>query len=110
MAQVQRKLINRITLFKIPNISDQKRLIDIYRTMQTDALKDGNPYILSVAAGQAFEDARNQGYTVAVVSTFSSVEDMKYYDDECKAHAALKSVAKQIHKGAMMVFFENTLS
>lgn len=101
--------VNRITLFKIPNVSDQLRLLDIYKTMQQSALKDGLPYILSVTAGQAFEDARNQGYTIAVVSQFKSVEDMRYYDNECQAHAALKKVAKEIHRGAMMVFFENGL-
>jgi len=60
-----------------------------------------------VTAGPAFEDQRNQGYTVAVVSVFASKDDMKYYDDECEAHAALKQVAKSVHKGAMMVYFES---
>jgi Stress responsive A/B Barrel Domain len=63
-----------------------------------------------VAAGPAFDDQRNQGYTVAVISVFKSVEDMKYYDDECEAHAALKQVAKSVHKGAMMVYFQSVLS
>lgn len=34
---------------------------------------------------------------------------MKYYDDECKAHANLKAYAKTVHQGAMMVFFNNAL-
>jgi len=62
-----------------------------------------------VKAGPAFDDQRSQGYTVAVVSVFKSKEDMKYYDDECEAHAALKQVAKSVHKGAMMVYFESIL-
>jgi hypothetical protein len=32
---------------------------------------------------------------------------MAYYDDKCEAHAALKGVAKTLHQGAMMVYFES---
>jgi hypothetical protein len=60
-----------------------------------------------VTAGPAFEDQRNQGYTVAIFSVFASQEDMVYYDNECQAHAALKSVAKAVHQGVMMVYFES---
>lgn len=60
-----------------------------------------------MTAGPAFEDQRNQGYTVAIFSVFASKEDMAYYDNECDAHAALKQVAKAIHKGVMMVYFES---
>lgn len=49
------------------------------------------------------------GFTAAVISQFESVEGMKYYDDECKAHAALKKVAKSVHHGAMMLYFDNGL-
>ena len=88
----QERTINRITLFKIPNESDRVKLLDIYRTMHKDALKDGKQYILSVTAGQAFQDARNQGYTLTVVSKFSSVEDMKYYD-----HHQVKVIPTLMH-------------
>ncbi|KAJ6186515.1 hypothetical protein N7519_007816 [Penicillium mononematosum] len=103
------KPINRITLFKIPSPDDQKRLFDIFRIMLSDAVKDGKPYILGVCAGPSFDDARNQGYTLAVISTFKSVEDMEYYDNECEAHQALKKVAKTLHNGAMMVYFQDVL-
>lgn len=103
------KPINRITLFKIPDPSCQQKLLDMYRTMQKDALKDEEPYILSVTAGPAFPDTRNQGYTIAVISQFRSVGDMEYYDNDCQAHAALKKVAKSMHEGAMMVYFANDL-
>jgi len=63
-----------------------------------------------VNAGHGILSQRDQGYTVAVISVFSSTEDMVYYDDECKAHAALKDVAKSVHKGAMMVYFESVTS
>jgi hypothetical protein len=32
---------------------------------------------------------------------------MVYYDNECEAHAALKSVAKTLHQGVMMVYYES---
>lgn len=103
------KPVQRITLFKIPSPGDQERLLDIYRQMPSTAVKDGKPYILDVRAGPSFDDARNQGYTIAVVSVFKSVEDMAYYDNECQAHAALKLVAKTLHKGVMMVYFQNVV-
>jgi hypothetical protein len=93
------KPVQRITLFKIPSTEDQEKLLNIYRKMPRTAVK----------AGQAFDDFRNQGYTVAVVSVFKSVEDMKYYDDECPAHQALKKVAKSVHQGAMMVFYQDVV-
>ena len=77
--------------------------------MPAKALKDGKPYIRSVVGGPAFEDARNQGYTVAVVSTFESLENLQYYDAKCESHAALKAVLMTLHQGTMMVFFLNTL-
>ncbi|KAK0389057.1 hypothetical protein NLU13_2633 [Sarocladium strictum] len=101
--------INRITLFKIPNEDDRKKLLDIYREMPTKAVKNGKPYIRSVTAGTAKDDQRAQGYTVAVQSVFDSVDDMIYYDNECAAHGNLKAFAKTVHQGAMMVFFENEL-
>jgi hypothetical protein len=101
--------IHRVTLFKIPSQEDQARLIDIYRTMPARALKDGKPYILSATVGPTYDDARNQGYTLAAISVFASVEDMKYYDDECAAHAELKKVAKTLHKGAMMVYLQSAI-
>ncbi|PHH62119.1 hypothetical protein CDD81_7550 [Ophiocordyceps australis] len=101
--------IHRITLFKIPSQEDQQRLIEVYKKMPSKAVKDGKPYILSVTAGFAKPDQRAQGYTVAVISVFSSVDDMTYYDNECAAHAELKTLAKSVHQGAMMVFFENEI-
>ncbi|KAI0167698.1 stress responsive A/B barrel domain-containing protein [Pestalotiopsis sp. NC0098] len=103
------KPIQRITLFKIPNAEDQDKLLEIYRHMPEKAVKDGKPYILAVKPGRAFPDQRAQGFTVAVVSVFSSVEDMKYYDNDCKAHAELKGFAKTVHQGVMMVYYESIL-
>lgn len=101
--------IHRITLFKIPEAADQLRLLDMYRQMPVKAVKDGKPYILSVTAGRAKPDQRAQGFTLAVVSVFSSEADMKYYDEQCAAHAELKVFAKTANQGVMMVYFENEL-
>ncbi|VUC29088.1 unnamed protein product [Clonostachys rosea] len=101
--------IHRVTLFKIPSKEDQQRLIDIYRDMPTKALKNGKPYIISATVGPTYDDARNQGYTLAALSVFESEEDMKFYDNECSAHGDLKKVAKTLHQGAMMVYFSNVI-
>jgi len=98
--------IIRITLFKIPVKENQAKLLDLYRTLAASAKKDGKPYILSLNAGQAYEDQRSQGYTVAAKSEFSSLEDMKYYDDACEAHQTLKAGAKSLGvEGVMTVYF-----
>ncbi|KAH8890098.1 hypothetical protein GQ53DRAFT_688891 [Thozetella sp. PMI_491] len=102
--------INRITLFKIPNEDDQQKLLNIYKHMPEKAVKDGKPYIISVRAGLAKKDQRAQGFTIAVISVFASESDMEFYDNECTAHGELKSFAKTVHQGAMMVFFENALA
>ncbi|KAH7000338.1 hypothetical protein EDB80DRAFT_723739 [Ilyonectria destructans] len=103
------KQINRVTLFKIPGVEDQQKLLDIYKGMPSKAVKDGKPYIVSVTAGVAKPDQRAQGFTIAVISVFKSADDMAYYDNECAAHGELKAFAKSVHQGAMMVFFENEL-
>lgn len=69
--------------------------------------QDGKQYIRSVRAGSTYDDPRRQGFTLAVISEFDSVDDMKYYDEDCQAHAKLKSVAKDLHQGIMMTFFES---
>jgi Stress responsive A/B Barrel Domain len=117
--------IIRITLFKIPAKENQAKLLDLYRTLAASAkkvipyffpdrsrkklthwLQDGKPYILSLVAGQAHEDQRSQGYTVAAKSEFSTLEDMKYYDTDCEAHQTLKAGAKSLGvEGVMTVYF-----
>ncbi|KAF7558183.1 hypothetical protein G7Z17_g128 [Cylindrodendrum hubeiense] len=102
--------VQRVTLFKIPSLEDQARFIDIYRTIPTQAKKNGKPYIISASVGPTFDDVRNQGYTLAVHAVFASVEDMKYYDDECAAHGEVKKVAKTLHKeGSMTAYFQSAI-
>jgi hypothetical protein len=60
--------------------------------LQKIDLQDGKPYILSCKANKLYSDPRSQGFTVAAQTTFASREDMKYYDEECEAHKALKGV------------------
>lgn len=71
--------------------------------------QNGKPYILSVFAGEAFPDARSQGFTLAAQTNFASKEDMTYYDAECEAHKKLKATAGKVHEGIMMVYFEPTV-
>jgi hypothetical protein len=124
----------RMTLFKIPRIEDQDKLLEMYRAMPQKALKvrsqmadplhsfipltdstllfskqDGSPYIVSVKAGKTFADQRAQGYTIAVMTTFASKEDFEYYDTACEAHKELKAFAASVHQGNLMVYFHSAL-
>ncbi|RFU30127.1 hypothetical protein B7463_g6197, partial [Scytalidium lignicola] len=101
--------ITRVTLFKIADPVHQQRVLDQYKTMLSKAKKNGKPYILNVKAGPAYADQRSQGFTIVAVSQFASVEDMVYYDNECQAHAELKAVAKGVHEGLMMAYFQNVV-
>lgn len=53
--------------------------------------KDGKPYMLSCTASKLYDDPRSQGYTICGQTSFASLEDMKYYDEQCEAHKTLKS-------------------
>ncbi|ORY55293.1 stress responsive A/B barrel domain-containing protein [Pseudomassariella vexata] len=103
--------IHRITMFKLPDPEGQQKLIDAYKTLGQKQKKDGKPYILSMTTGPAMEDPRSQGWTVVSKTEFASLNDMKYYDDQCEAHAELKSLAKGLGiqggpAGVMTVYFE----
>lgn len=71
--------------------------------------QDGKPYILQIAAGASFPDPRNQGYNLSVKTTFASLEDMKYYDEECAAHKALKAVGAPLKPEVLTTYFESVL-
>ncbi|KAK0759832.1 hypothetical protein N5P37_008022 [Trichoderma harzianum] len=99
--------VHRITMFKLPSEESQKKLIEEYKTLKENNRKDGQPYILSIAAGPAEPDQRSQGFTFVSKSEFASLEDMKYYDEECVAHQALKKVAMTLGvEGIMTVYFK----
>jgi len=88
--------INRVTMFKIPEPANQKKLLEAYEALAKTQSKDGKPYILRLSAGVAHDDARSKGYTVVAQSEFASLEDMKFYDDGDVAHAALKRTAASL--------------
>ncbi|KAF4980355.1 hypothetical protein FZEAL_3616 [Fusarium zealandicum] len=100
--------VHRITMFKLPSKDDQARLLEQYRKLSAAQQKDGKPYILSMVVGAADEDARSQGYTFVSKTEFASMEDMKYYDDDCKAHDDLKVFVKSslAVEGVLTVYFK----
>lgn len=127
--------VHRITMFKAPKADDQQKLIEQYKvvdatnqkvrqagrvrgprrliregpqrpTWLTALHQDGKPYILSLAVGVAEEDPRSQGFTVVCKTEFASLDDLKYYDDECQAHQSLKAVARTLTiEGIQTVYF-----
>ncbi|KAA8648767.1 hypothetical protein EYZ11_004915 [Aspergillus tanneri] len=101
--------IERITIFKIPNEGDRKRVLEQYKVLAKTAVKDGKPYIIQLAVGLSVPDPRNKGFNVSVKATFASLEDMQYYDEQCEAHKALKAVAGPAKEDAVTTFFENIL-
>lgn len=56
------------------------------------------------------EDPRHKGYTVISQTKFKSLDDMKFYDTACAAHAELKAVAKSLgpEEPPLTVYFEST--
>ena len=59
--------------------------------------------------GPAEADPRSQGYTLVSKTEFASLDDMKYYDEECKAHSDLKAFIKELTvEGIMTVYFKPT--
>ncbi|KAI0125263.1 hypothetical protein BJ170DRAFT_598084 [Xylariales sp. AK1849] len=103
--------IHRVTMFKIPEPESQGKLVEAYKTLSQKQKKDGKPYILAVTAGPVMDDPRTQGWTVVSKTEFASLDDMKYYDNECEAHASLKAYAKGLGiqggpSGVMTVYFE----
>jgi len=93
-------------MFKIPLKENQERMLSLYTTLFKTHSKNGAPYILSLAAGRAYEDQRSQGYTIVAKSEFKNKEDVDYYDTECEAHKNLKAEAKNLGiEGLMTVYY-----
>lgn len=72
------------------------------------AVQDSKPYIISAKAHAVIPDpaGRNQDFTVAANTVFASLEDMKFYDDDCEAHKAIKAFLKPRIQGVMTVYHE----
>lgn len=71
--------------------------------------QDGKPYIVSAAVGKSIPDPRNKGFNLSVKTTFASLEDMQYYDQECEAHKALKAVVGAVREEVLSTYYENIL-
>ncbi|PHH89370.1 hypothetical protein CDD83_6192 [Cordyceps sp. RAO-2017] len=99
--------IHRVTMFKIPSAGDRDKLLEQYQILQQNSKRDGRPYILSLVVGAAEADARAQGFTLVSKSEFASMDDMRYYDEQCPAHAALKAFAgaELAVDGVLTVYF-----
>jgi len=98
--------INRITLFKIPNEEDLEAALAAYTKLEANNSKDGKPYILSMKASKLYNDPRSQGFTLAAQTSFASLEDMKYYDDEDAAHKELKGLVGPKQQGVMVLYMD----
>ena len=60
-----------------------------------------------MTVGPAEEDSRSQGYTIVSKTEFASLDDMRYYDTDCEAHAALKSHIKDVTcEGILTVYMK----
>lgn len=60
-----------------------------------------------MVVGPAEDDPRSQGYTLVSKTEFASLEDLKFYDDECAAHGELKGLVGQLkHEGILTVYFK----
>lgn len=59
--------------------------------------------------GKSIPDSRNKGFNLSVKTTFASLEDMQYYDQECEAHKALKAVVSAVREDVLSTYYENIL-
>ncbi|EON66818.1 hypothetical protein W97_06220 [Coniosporium apollinis CBS 100218] len=99
--------IYRVTLFKLPKEEDINGVLPKYAALKDEAKKDGKPYILSASASRIHQDPRNQGFTVCATTSFASLDDMRYYDNEDEAHGAIKTYLKQRVEGPpLMVYMD----
>lgn len=71
--------------------------------------QDGKPYIVNVTVGPAEKHNLSQGYTVVCKTEFASMDDMKYYEDECAAHGEIKTLMGTLEcDGVLTVYFRPT--
>lgn len=71
--------------------------------------QDGKPYIAYLCAGLSDPaDPRHKGYTVIAQSKFKTLDDMKFYDEQCTAHQALKALVKGLgpEEPPLTVYFD----
>ncbi|KUJ16046.1 uncharacterized protein LY89DRAFT_101948 [Mollisia scopiformis] len=103
--------ITRVTMIKIP-----EQYLDIalkgFETFTKNQKKDGEPYILSMAAGLAQGHVKEQGYTFVTKSVFKSKDDMEYYEKKCEGHLEYKKFLKENAsvEGLMTCYFTSGVS
>ncbi|KGQ07336.1 hypothetical protein BBAD15_g7338 [Beauveria bassiana D1-5] len=127
--------VHRVTMFKLPKPEDVDAMIEQYKILEAtqskvregniwicicshgkhaddeNCVQDGRPYLQSVVIGKPEADPRAQGFTLVAKTEFASVDDMKYYDEECPAHKKLKGIAKSLTiEGVVSVFFKPTMT
>jgi hypothetical protein len=119
--------VQRITMFKVAASSDIPLFLEQYQTLAQEQkrvsgagreiinhvgwqMKAGWQTLHPVNAHQPVNDPRTQGYNVLAHTVFASLEDVKYYDEKCEAHAALKAFAKDKVAGPPMAVMWETSS
>lgn len=69
-----------------------------------DARQDGKRYFVTdPRCGPALQEERAKGYNFVAQTVFKSREDMRYYDEDCTAHQALKAKLQGKTAGPPMV-------
>ncbi|KAK5130731.1 hypothetical protein LTR08_001718 [Meristemomyces frigidus] len=100
--------IQRTTCFKMKDEADITGMIEQYKTLEQTARKDGKKYIQEVTSRQTINDPRSQGFNFIASTMFASMDDFKYYDEECAAHGKLKAWAKDKVGGPPLVLYSET--
>ena len=118
--------VHRISMLKVPNISDVDVLGALYARLLEEAVKvrpswplpclwpcayraetlqGERRYISEVSCGRLSGDMCSKGYTFAVCTKFASLADMEYYVTECTAHKRIQVAAKDMVKGVSSSWF-----
>jgi len=100
-------VIHRVTMFKVKDTSNIPTILEQYKILNSNAVRNGKPYILAISAGGAGPDSRSQGWNFAVKSQYATKEDMDFYDNDCEAHIELKKVARPLVEGVMTVWWDS---
>ncbi|KAF2674358.1 hypothetical protein BT63DRAFT_408555 [Microthyrium microscopicum] len=85
--------IVRQTFFRLP-AEHHKAAEAAYEKMRGANKKDGRDYIVDLQVYKLHNDPRSGGFTFMARSVFSSLDDMRYYDDQDEAHTELKKTLK----------------
>jgi hypothetical protein len=60
-----------------------------------------------MVVGPAHDDPRSRGFNFVCKTEFATLDDLRYYDNECAAHGQIKTLAKELElEGVMTVYFD----